>query len=66
MVGQTPSPIQAVSHPAVVVCVGCGWFGVGVVYEEAIVPTGVRTCPDCGGEEWSEFVDGDGGWPSEE
>lgn len=54
------------SYPAIVICVGCGWFGVGVVDEGAIVPTGIDRCPDCGGEEWREFVDGYDGWPSEE
>lgn len=50
------------SYPSIVVCVGCGWFGVGVIYKDKIVPTGVRTCPECGGSEWAEFVDGgDGG-----
>lgn len=48
------------SYPAVVVCasIDCDWFGCGVIYEDgAVVPTGVRTCPDCGGAEWREFVD---------
>lgn len=55
------SPMEDVNYPAVVVCADCGWFGGGVVYEDTdeIIPTGVGTCPDCGGSEWAEgFVDG--------
>ena len=63
---ETAAAIRSVSYPAVVVCVGCGWFGVGIVEGESIIPTGVDRCPDCGGSEWRELVDGHDRWPAEE